>query len=120
MTRQPRVLIVDDDEILAVLLKDIVEQCGAVVGAVAHTYDSARQLLDTAAFDLAFIDLRLGAALTGADLARQAAARHIQVVAVTGSPTLPEGLEGVALLTKPFSVETVRLLLDTLRRSLPD
>src|SRR5258708_18426476 len=118
MAWSPRVLIVDDEVILAEALRDIVEQLGARVTATAHDYAAAVHLLTgTPEIDLAFIDLRLGDAMTGVELARQAAARGIQVVAMTGYSTLPDELAGTSLLTKPFSVETVRLLFDMLRRS---
>src|SRR5260221_14649514 len=117
MAWSPRVLIVDDEVILAEALRDIVEQYGARVTATAHDYAAAARLLEgTPEIDLAFIDLRLGDAMTGVELARQAAARGIQAVAMPGYSSLPDELAGAALLTKPFSVETVRLLFDVLGR----
>ncbi len=109
-----RVVIIDDDVLVAGVLKDIVLHCGAEVVAVAHGYETGAALLvDRSACDLAFIDLRLGKELSGVDLARQAVGRGIQVIAVTGALQLPEDLVGAGLLTKPFSVESVRLVLDT-------
>jgi DNA-binding response OmpR family regulator len=109
-----RVVIIDDDALVAGVLKDIVTHCGAEVVGVAHGYETGAVLLaDRSTCDLAFIDLRLGEDLSGVDLARQAVERGIQVIAVTGSHVLPEGLLGAALLTKPFSVEAVRMVLGT-------
>jgi CheY-like chemotaxis protein len=115
MVARRRVLIVDDEVLVTAALMEIVEQCGAEVGAVVHDAETAMRLLAGGdAFDLAFIDLRLGDAMTGVDVAREAAARGIQVIAMTGYSVLPDGLEGAALLTKPFSVDTVRRLFDAL------
>ncbi len=115
MSGRRRAVIIEDDKTVATILTDIVTLHGVDVVAVAHDYDTGTALLvDDPAFDLAFIDLRLGDALNGAQLARQAVERGIQVIVVTGSSGLPEDLAAAALLTKPFSVEAVRLVLDTL------
>jgi DNA-binding NarL/FixJ family response regulator len=116
-SRRPRcrAVIIDDEPLVAMTLKDMVVRCGADVVGVAHHYDGGAALLaDDPACDLAFIDLWFGNALRGVDLARQAVSRGIQVVAVTGSGRLPEDLPGAALLTKPFSTEAVRLLVNAL------
>src|SRR6266851_4648654 len=103
MRWRPRVLIVEDEVLVATALAEMIKGLGGLVEAVAHAYDEATALLDgTAGYDLAFIDLMLGDALSGVELARRAAARGIQVVAMTGYAHLPDGLDGAALLTKPF------------------
>ena len=58
---------------------------------------------------------QLGDALSGVELAQRAVALGIQVIAMTGFPRLPDGVEGAALLTKPFSADAVRLVFDMLR-----
>ena len=116
----PRILVVDDDELIVAVLKDILERLGAGAVECAYTFDAGAELLaGPVRHDLAFIDLRLGQTLSGIDLARTAAAGGVLVVAMTGERHLPEGLDGAALLTKPFSVEAVRLVFDTMARQRP-
>jgi CheY-like chemotaxis protein len=116
----PKVLIVDDEVMIVATLKGILEALGVKSVESAHAYDEAVRLLDRPSpFDLAFIDLKLGRTLSGVELARTAAALGIQVIAMTGYSLMPEGLEGAALLTKPFSVEAVQLVFDTMGRQRP-
>jgi CheY-like chemotaxis protein len=117
MRWRPRVLIVEDEVLVATALAEMIKGLGGAVEAIAHAYDEATALLNGAAgYDLAFIDLMLGGVLSGVELARQAAARDIQVVAMTGYARLPDGLDAATLLTKPFSAETVRLVFEMLGR----
>ncbi|HUA52334.1 MAG TPA: response regulator [Candidatus Sulfotelmatobacter sp.] len=117
MPWRPRVLVVDDEELVVAVLEGILERLGVEAVESAHSFEAAAALLDgPVRHDLAFVDLRLGQTLSGIELARTAAARGVLVVAMTGERTLPEGLDGAALLTKPFSVETVRLVFDTMAR----
>ncbi len=114
MTRR-RAVVIDDDPAVATILADVLMHCGVEVVALARDDEAGAALLGgELAFELAFIDLKLGGALKGVELARQAVERGIQVVVVTGSDRLPEDLAGPALLMKPFSMESVRLVLDTL------
>jgi CheY-like chemotaxis protein len=116
MSARPKVLVIDDEILVAATLRDILEALGTEVVGTAHGFDEALVLIEAqpdCAF--AFIDLKLGAALSGVQLAQRAVELGIQVIAVTGSPRLPDGLQGAALLTKPFSVEAVRRVLDMLR-----
>jgi CheY-like chemotaxis protein len=116
MPGRPRVVVIDDEVLIATTLRGILETFGADVVGVAHTHDDGLRLLeDPARCELAFIDLKLGDALSGVELAQRAVALGIQVIAMTGFPRLPDGVEGAALLTKPFSADAVRLVFDMLR-----
>jgi CheY-like chemotaxis protein len=116
-TRQIRVGIVDDDELVSNVLRVMLKDAGCVVTAVASTYDDAITLLEIPdACEAVFIDLYLGGYATGAAVARHAVQRGLPVVVVTGSQVLPADLSGTALLFKPFSSEQVRLLVHELRQ----
>lgn len=114
-----RAIVVDDQVVIVENLKLMLERCGVDVVGVAHAYDEAAGLLEAHPCDLAFIDLKLGEALSGADLARRAAERGIKVVVMTGFNRLPDGLEGAGLLTKPFSGDVVQVLLAGLQAPTP-
>jgi DNA-binding NtrC family response regulator len=116
MPGRPTVVVIDDEVLLATALIDIVKGLGAEVVGVAHAYADALQLLEASVrCEIAFIDLKLGDTLSGVQLAQRAVELGIKVIAMTGFPRLPTGLEGAALLTKPFSIEAVRLVFDMLR-----
>jgi len=116
--RRGTALIVDDDSGVAQILSDIVQGCGYVVSHVVHSDTDAYALLDgDLRWDVAFVDLNLGQGPTGVEVARRAAECSGNVIVMTGLPRLPELLTGMGLLLKPFSVEQVRLLLDTFGRA---
>jgi len=116
MAARPKAVVIDDETLVAATLRDIVETLGTEVVGVAHAYDEGLRLIEgQPGCDYAFIDLKLGRDLSGVQLAQRAVELGMKVIAVTGFPRLPDGLEGAALLTKPFSVEAVRLVLDMLR-----
>jgi DNA-binding response OmpR family regulator len=116
MAPTSRILIVDDDVDLAKILAATLEGRVAAMD-LAHDYAEADRMLEgEPRYDIAFIDVMLGKAPRGTELARKAAARGVQVAAMTGLAKLPDDLHGAALLTKPFSAETVRMVLESLRR----
>jgi len=116
--RRGTALIVDDDAGVAQILADIVQGCGYVVSHVARSDAEAHALLDgEQRWDVAFVDLNLGKGPTGVEVARRAAERSPNVIVMTGLPRLPDALTGMGLLLKPFSVEQVRLLLDSIGRT---
>ncbi|MEJ0067991.1 MAG: response regulator [Pseudomonadota bacterium] len=107
--------IVDDEPLIASLLKDMLEGAGYTVSAVVHTYDAAMTLVEQPdSCEIVFVDLALGGKPTGIDVARRAVANGLAVVIMTGGASLPADLDGVGLLLKPFSVEQVRTLLHSL------
>ena len=109
--------IVDDDEFFAAGLRALLEELGHVVAVDARTYEDARAMVEgRAGCEVAFIDLMLGAAPSGADLARRAVANGLAVVVMTGGPSLPNDLDGAALLLKPFSREQVAMVLQEMLR----
>jgi CheY-like chemotaxis protein len=55
-----RVLVVEDEALIAMFIEDIVEQSGHVVAARASNIGEALRLAGTADFDVALLDLNLG------------------------------------------------------------
>lgn len=121
--RQLRALVVEDEPLLAASLAESLGRIGLAVGGVASDRGEATRLLDTGGFDIAFIDLFLGHEYHGLDLARLASARAIAVVLVTGhlSHAISDALAGLrsaALLTKPYSIDQLRSVIDAVRQSI--
>ena len=55
-----RVLIVEDEAMIAMLLQDMLEEFGCVVAATAGALDEAVQTAEDGEFDLAILDVNLG------------------------------------------------------------
>ncbi|MBV8166390.1 MAG: hypothetical protein JO021_06325 [Alphaproteobacteria bacterium] len=119
-----RTLIIEDQASTAARLRDSVEAAGHPVVGMTGSFSTAVDLLLTLRdVDLAFIDLamgddaeppaRAGAAPTtvGALLVNLAASREIPVVVTADRTPIPDRLEGVALLAKPFSPDQVASVL---------
>ena len=109
-----RIGIIEDDALLAGVLRGMLESLGHAVAAVAHGYEEALALVGGGTCDAAFIDIRLGGQPVGIEIARRGASNGVAVVVMTGAPLLPDDLAGAALLLKPFSVEAVRGVLHSL------
>ena len=98
-----RILIVEDEALVAMLVEDALLDAGAeVVGPVA-TVAEAMALLDTAAPDAAVLDLNL-AGETSTPVADVLAARSVPFVVATGygAEGLPAGHASVPVLAKPY------------------
>lgn len=66
-----RVLIVEDQVLIAIHLQDLVEQAGCQVGAIAHDPTEALAAAAQQRPTFAIMDIRLGAGASGVDVARQ-------------------------------------------------
>jgi NtrC-family two-component system response regulator AlgB len=109
-------LLVDDEVGLRRTLRITLESMGHAV-AEAGSGEQARELVRQAAFDLAFLDLRLGREL-GLDLlpVLRAAAPPMGVVVMTAFATVDSAVEAMRrgafdYLPKPFTPDQLRLVL---------
>ncbi|WP_162560765.1 response regulator [Methylobacterium durans] len=107
MSQNLRVLIVEDEYLVASYLTDLVEEAGHEVIAAVETGESAQERLMDGGIDLAILDIKLQGILTGIDVARIARARLIPHVFVSGSgdPTTRTAAEAtgpVAFIQKPL------------------
>ena len=100
-----RVLIVEDDMVVAGCLKPAVVEAGHQVVGLAADRDSAIALLGSARVHLALIDLGLADGLTGLEVARAAADQGVPAVLTTGHRSLvPDDFAGaVGVIAKPYS-----------------
>ncbi|MBE0644248.1 MAG: sigma-54-dependent Fis family transcriptional regulator [Bacteroidetes bacterium] len=110
-----RVLIVDDDRSIRLMLALCLEEAGHTV-VVAGTKDEAAAELQERVYDLAFIDLRLGEQ-SGIDLLKtvQQHAPWVRMVMMTAYGTIESAVESIRLgaieyLLKPFDCSQVRAL----------
>ena len=115
-----RILIVEDEAIIAMNLEDMVIQLGYYVIAIATRIDKALQLADKEEFNLALLDINL-AGVTTFPVAAVLRKRTIPFIFTSGYGQL--GLKddycGAPLLTKPFnSRELERVISQVLPRDI--
>ena len=105
-----RILIVEDQPLIALHLEhDLVGDGHEIVG-IAATRQQALALAGDQAPDLAFVDVQLADGDTGIAIARQLASPQLKVVFLTGSAELlPEdGAGAIGVLGKPYAIGALR------------
>lgn len=106
-----RILIVEDQAILAMELEHVLTDAGHVVVGCAMDQVEALSLAAHSPPDVALVDVNLRDGPTGPDVARALVAAHQSVVVfLTANPEqIPEGFSGaIGALTKPFDDQTIR------------
>ncbi len=121
MSDKLRILVVDDEALVADYVADLVEEAGHEVIGIAASGEKALEHLERSAIDLAILDIRLKGHMTGIDLAQATRARAIPHVFITGSgdPSTREAAEAtqpLAILQKPFSQARLVLVLSQVMR----
>lgn len=111
MAERPRlrVLLVEDEGGVALLIEDMLEQLGhEVIASVAHL-SRAQRAIETATPDLAVLDVNV-AGETSFDLARRLASLGIPFLFSTGygDSGLPADLQDRPVLAKPFTLADLR------------
>ena len=114
MSKGQRVLIVEDEALIAFLLEEMVQELGYEVSSVANTLDAAMAAVPES-FDMAVLDVQLA----GRDVypfAEMLKARGKPFAFATGNGggAIPEPHRGVPLLQKPFQQESLRRVLECL------
>jgi CheY-like chemotaxis protein len=110
----PRVLVVEDEMTVAMLIEDMVSELSYEVAAVVPRLEEAMSLLDSDSFDIALLDVHL-AGKTVFPLAHELEAREIPFLFATayGPRGIPEEFSAHPVLQKPFGpVELRRALVE--------
>jgi DNA-binding response OmpR family regulator len=111
-----RVLLVEDEALVSLMLEDVLESAGAVVIGPASTVKAALDLLGEEAIDCAVLDVKLQDGVS-VPVAEALAALGIRFVIATGSDTVPAGYNGAPVLHKVFlPEEVIEAVADVLRR----
>lgn len=104
-----RILIVEDEALVAIAAADVLEACGYEVVGTAISHEEAVTFATAAVPDLVLMDIRLKGTVDGVETARLLRARYgCRVIFVTGQSdrTTREranALEPEGYLTKPFT-----------------
>ncbi len=126
MTDPLKVLIVEDEALLAMELEALVEDAGHHVVGWADNSREALRMIDEHEADLAFVDIHLADGPTGIEVAAHArAARNLPCVFMTANPKrIPEDFVGaVGVIAKPYTMSglnaALRYLEEGVRRPPP-
>jgi CheY-like chemotaxis protein len=108
-TTAPRVLVVEDEYLIRMLLEEMLDELGYGVAAAVGTISEARKLATDGEFSAAILDVNLD----GQEIYPVAdilANRGLPFVFVTGygERSLPEAYRGRPALQKPFQAEQLK------------
>lgn len=112
----PKVLVVEDEALIAMVLEDILDMLGFTVVGSATTLAEADGLADVGGFEIAVLDVNLGTDPVY-PLADRLISRGVGVIFATGShpDTLPERYAGCPVMEKPYAFAAVERALGALR-----
>ncbi|MFC5086209.1 response regulator [Microvirga arabica] len=113
-----RVLVVEDEALVADYVADVIEEAGHEVAGFAATGEKALEYLLHERVDLAVLDIKLKGSLSGIDVAQAARERAIPHVFISGSgdPSTRQAAEAtgpLAFLQKPFNQAKLVSVLET-------
>ena len=110
---RPRILIVEDERMIAAFIEDLVQDFGCVVSATASTGPSALRELAKHDFDAVLLDVGLDGERKS-DIADLLLETATPFGFITGYDRVEQRHRDVPLLRKPFSTQQFRALLDQL------
>lgn len=126
MSQPLRVIIVEDEALLAMELESLVEDAGHEVAGWATSLKEARDLIDAVAADVAFVDVHLADGPTGVDVAAYIRdSGKTMAVFMTANPKRipPDFVGAVGVISKPYTVHglsaALRYLEEGIRRPPP-
>jgi DNA-binding response OmpR family regulator len=99
-----RILVVEDETIIAMMIEDFLADIGYDVVAIASRLNEARQVASTAMIDIAMLDVNLAGELSY-PVASILRSRNIPFLFATGYGVigLPPELQDTKVLVKPFT-----------------
>jgi CheY-like chemotaxis protein len=109
-----RVLVVEDELMIRMLLEDMLGELGYTVAAEAGRLDEALEATKTAEFDLAILDVNLDGQPIS-PVVEALVARGTPFVFATGygERGLPEPYRDRPMLKKPFQIEGLKQMLES-------
>jgi DNA-binding NtrC family response regulator len=111
--RAKRILVVEDELMIRMLLEDMLAELGFTIAAQAARVADALEAVSNAEFDVAILDVNLGGEPIS-PVADALAARGTPFLFATGygEPALPESHRGRPTLKKPFQLESLKRTLE--------
>lgn len=107
-----RLLLLEDDALISIDTEDMLLGLGAARVLVAHTVAEAEAIVGAEPVDAAVLDLLIGETRCEA-FAAALVARRLPVVIASGfgDSGLPEALQGVPVIAKPYSPQALQAAL---------
>lgn len=111
-----RVLVIEDEVLISMLLGDMLEQLGCTVVGPAATIEEGWPLVEAGGFDVAVLDVHLAGVLIF-PLGEALMDRGVPIIVATGSGAdgLPPRFQDVTLLPKPYSLPALEAALARVR-----
>ena len=107
-TSELRVLVVEDEPLVAMLAEEMLADLGHRAASVVHRLKDALETIEAGGFDLAFLDVNLSGALSF-PVADRAAEMGIPVLFVTGfSGDHMDRLARECVLQKPYTAQDLQ------------
>ncbi len=109
-----KILIVEDEALLAMELESEVEEAGHEIMGVAADSKQALSLIEKTSPQFAFVDIQLLDGPTGIDVGRHLASRSIPYVFVSGNlKRIPEDFAGaLGAIEKPYTMNGLQNALE--------
>ncbi len=109
-----KILIVEDEALLAMELESEVEEAGHEIVGVAAESKQALSLIEKSSPQFAFVDIQLLDVPTGIDVGRHLASRSIPYVFVSGNlKRIPEDFAGaLGAIEKPYTMNGLQNALE--------
>jgi len=109
-----KILIVEDEALLAMELESEVEEAGHEIVGVAAESKQALSLIEKSSPQFAFVDIQLLDGPTGIDVGRHLASRSIPYVFVSGNlKRIPEDFAGaLGAIKKPYTMNGLQNALE--------
>jgi DNA-binding response OmpR family regulator len=98
-----RVLVVEDEPLVAFDHEHILSQAGYRIAATVDSHTHAARVIDAGSVDLVVTDINLRGGRCGIEVARHAHARQLPVLFVTGACPADARSLAVGCLAKPFA-----------------
>lgn len=106
--RGARVLVIEDEPLIAMMLEDMLSDLGCIVVDTAPGFDAAMSKAAALDFDFCLLDMNLAGQIS-TPVAEILHRRKLPFIVSTGlgQGSLPPGLAATAVLSKPFSVASL-------------
>jgi DNA-binding response OmpR family regulator len=116
MSAARRILVVEDEPLIAMMLEDFLDMLGHEVAGAADCVDKALSAIDAGGLDVAILDVNLRDGETCWPVADRLVERDIPFVLATGGSgnSIVERYRDRPTLDKPFTMDGVKRVLGSL------
>lgn len=116
ISRGSRVMLVEDEAIVGMMMRDLLEEIGCIVAGPLHSVAEAMPVAQRAELDFAILDVNLGRE-TVYPVAELLSARRIPYLFLTGygPESIDKRFAGVRVLQKPVDGDALRQLVEASR-----